>query len=140
MQSIHFKSFLLNENKYYLSQKIGDLLTALQGLSEDAPNLGNRALIRAAQGIVNQIRRILHGRWDDEDVNFLKTLQKIGVAICKAIDTKDDIATVVASCSAELEKISGESGEPVNDLASDQEPDEDETVDQGDMAGGTVDA
>lgn len=131
---IKFKSFLINENKLYLDQKIGDLLTALQELSDDASNLGNRTIIRAVQTIVNQIRRILHGRWDDEDTNSLKTLQKVGVALCKAIDTKEDMATIIASCAAEIEKIS--KGMPVNDLASQKEPDE--PVD--DMAGGTIDA
>lgn len=126
MSSIKFKNFLINENKYYLGQKVGDLLTALQSLSEDAPNLGNRALIRSSQGIVNQIRRILHGRWEDEDVNSLKELQKVGVALCKAIDTKDDIAAVVASSVDILEKITQDMEVPVNDLASDQEGGEEE--------------
>jgi hypothetical protein len=116
-----FKSFLLHENKYYLGQKAGDLLTALQSLGDDASNIGNRTLIRAVQGIVNQIRRILHGRWDDGDFKYLKVLQKIGVALCKAIDEKEDIATVLSSAGTELEDLLSKMGVPVNSLGSEEE-------------------
>ena len=122
--SIYFKSFLLNENKYYLGQKIGDILAALQSLSEDASNIGNRGLIRASQGIVNQIRRILHGRWEDEDVNSLKELQKVGVALCKAIDTKDDLASVITGAVDVIEKITQDMEVPINDVGSEQESEE----------------
>jgi hypothetical protein len=131
MAAIHFKNFLINENKYYLGQKVGDILSALQSLSEDAPNLGNRALIRASQGIINQIRRVVHGRWDDEDLNSLKSLQKVGVAICKAIDEKSDMSGILAGAVAVIEKITQDSEVPVNDLASDQDADEEESPENG---------
>lgn len=118
---MNFKSFLVNENKYYLAQKSGDLLSAVQELGEDAPNLGNRALIRITQGVINQIRRILHGRWDDEDAQYLKTLQKIGVALCKAIDEKEDIAEVVASAQQELEKMMDDMEVPINSVGGEEE-------------------
>jgi hypothetical protein len=118
---MRFKDFLTNENKYYLAQKSGDLLTAAQSLGEDAPNLGNRALIRATQGMINQIRLIVHGRWDDEDLKYLKTLQKIGVALCKAIDDKEDMATVISSVQSELEDMTGEMEVPVNSVGSEDE-------------------
>lgn len=124
--TIRFKSFLLSENKYYLGKKTGDLLTAVQSLGEDAPNLGNRAMIRAVQGVINQIRRILHGRWDDGDIKYLKVLQKIGVALCKAIDEKEDIATVVSSVTSELEGMLDKMEVPVNNLASEEEPDDEQ--------------
>lgn len=122
-----FKNFLINENKYYLGQKVGDLLTAIQSLRDDAPNMGSRVLIRSAQGIINQIRRILHGRWDEEDLKHLETLQTIGVALAKAIDSKDeDMAEVVASAAAELEQLTGSLEVPVNNLGSEEdEPEED---------------
>jgi len=117
-----FKEFLICENKFYLGQKAGDLLTAVQSLRDDAPQIGNRAMIRAAQGIVNQIRRILHGRWDDEDVKYLKQLQKIGVAIAKAIDSKENMDEVIASASQELEELLDKLEVPVNALGSEEEP------------------
>lgn len=130
-----FKDFLLNENKYYLGRKAGDLLTAVQSLGEDAPNLGNRALLRAAQGLINQIRRILHGRWDDGDIKYLKTLQKIGVGLCKAIDEKDDIAVVLSSASQELENMLNKMEVPLNALGSEEEAEEGEEQDDQFMPG-----
>lgn len=118
---MYFKNFLLNENKYYLGQKAGDLLTAIQSLGEDASNLGNRALLRATQGIINQIRKILHGNWGDEDLKYLKGLQKIGVALCKAIDDKEDIAEVIASVQGELESILGDMEVPINQIGSEED-------------------
>jgi len=96
------------------------LLSSVQSLGEDAPNLGNRALMRATQGIIDQIRRILHGRWDDSDLNYLKVLQKVGVALCKAIDEKDDIATVVSSVGQELEQMLNDMEVPVNNVGNDE--------------------
>ncbi len=122
---MNFKDFLFNENKFYLGQKTGDLLTAVQSLGEDAPNLGNRALIRAVQDLVNQIRRILHGRWDDEDLKYLKTLQKCGVALCKAIDEKQDLGEIISSVGNEIEDMIDKMGVPVNSVGS-----EDDTAEQ----------
>jgi len=121
---MYFKDFLISENKYYLAQKAGDLLTAVQSLGEDAPNLGNKALIRAAQGIINQIRRIVHSRWDDEDLKYLKVLQKIGVALCKSIDEKEDMAEVIASVQSELEEMLNKMEVPINSVGSEEEAEE----------------
>src|SRR6185503_4785915 len=93
-----FKSFLLNESKHYLGERSGDILNALQNLQDDAANMGNRALIRACQGIANQIRRILHGRWDEEEIQYLKRLQKVGVALMKGIDESENMEEIIASC------------------------------------------
>lgn len=123
----NFKDFLICENKYYLGQKTGDLLTAVQSLMDDAPNIGNRAMIRAAQGIINQIRRILHGRWDDEDLKYLKQLQKIGVALAKAIDSKENMDEVIAAAVQELEDLTDRLEVPVNTLGSEEEPGQEPT-------------
>lgn len=113
-----FRSFLLNETKHYLGQRAGDILTALQNLHEDAASMGSRALIRAATGIVNQIRRILRGRWEEADVQYLKQLQKIGVAIMKSIDENDDIQAVIASAVSEMEGMLDKLQVPLNSLGS----------------------
>jgi len=133
-----FRYFLLNESKQYLGQRAGDILTALQNLHEDAASMGNRALIRASTGIVNQIRRILHGRWDDEDVQHLKSLQKIGVALMKAIDENDDLQEVVASSVSEMEGMLDKLQVPINSLGNEDKPtdsqpkpDEDEPLERG---------
>lgn len=116
-----FKKFIINESKAYLSQRIGDILTALQSLQEDATNLGNRQLVRATEGIVNQIRRILRDNWSDEEKNALKTLQKIGVALAKGMDSNEDMSQIIAAATQELQNVSGKMEEPVNALASPEE-------------------
>lgn len=116
-----FKEYLLNEDKDYLGQKAGDILSAIQSLGEDAPQMGARAVVRAAEGIVNQIRRILHGRWDEKDLKYLKKLQKIGVALMKGIDSDGDLEEIVASAQHELENVLDDMGTPINTLGSEEE-------------------
>jgi hypothetical protein len=129
-----FKSFLLNETKHYLGQRAGDILTALQNLQDDASGMGSRALIRASQGIVNQIRRILRGRWNEQDVQHLKTLQKIGVALMKAIDENQELPEVIASSVMELEGLLDKLQVPINSLGTEDVdvPDETETPEESD--------
>lgn len=111
-----FSKFLLNENKIYLNEKIGDILSALQELVEDADNMGKRQVISNSQEFINQIRKILHGRWDDEDKPSLKILQKVGVAIAKGIDSKEDMQAVLGSCVQELQKLINNNETPINDI------------------------
>ena len=113
-----FRHYILNESKSHLSQKMGDILAATQALSEDAPQLGNRQLIRAAQGIVNQIRRILHDSWPDETLTTLKMLQKVGVALMRAIDSNADMRATLASAVQVMEKGSDHLKEPINNIGS----------------------
>lgn len=113
---MEFKDFLINEEKSYLSHRIGDVLTALHDLDGDLDNLGSRQLNRMAEAIVNQIRRILHSQWSDKQIKTLKNLQKIGVGIMRAIDEKGDIKAVIKSATQELEGLSGKMGEPVSDV------------------------
>lgn len=117
---MHFKDFVLSEANNYLAQKVGDVLSALQSLSSDASNLGNRQLIRAAQGIVKQIRRILHDSWPDEEQATLRLLQKIGVALMRGIDSNEDMRQILATAVQSLEKGSGD--KPLNDLGSPETP------------------
>jgi hypothetical protein len=88
--------------------------------------MGNRALIRACQGIVNQIRRILHGRWEDEDLQYLKQLQKIGVAIMKAIDDNTEMEEVIVSATTELEELLNKLQMPINSLGTEEMDDTEE--------------
>lgn len=126
-----FRSFLLNESKHYLGQRSGDILTALQNLQEDMDGLGKRAVMRAAQGIVNQIRIILHGRWDEQDVKYLKSLQKIGVALMKSIDENDDVKEIVASSVMELEGLLDKLQMPINNLGTEDNSEGEEELSTG---------
>jgi hypothetical protein len=113
-----FKTFLLHEQTAYLGQKIGDILTAIQELRDDSKHMGTRDLVRFSQKIVNQIRRVLHSQWAREDKKHLLTLQKVGVAIMKAIEEKDDLVSVIASAAHELEQLSGRMGVPLHKLSA----------------------
>ena len=119
---LDFTLYILNETKTHLSQKIGDILSALQNLHDDADHLGTRQLLKASQGIVNQIRRVIHETWPDTEMDSLQILQKIGVALSKAIDENTNLKDVIASSVEELQQASG--GHPVNDLGGGNEPSE----------------
>lgn len=116
---MEFRKFLLNENKAYFSQKISDILSALQDLNDNAENLGTRHLVSNAELIVNQIRRILHTDWPQSEQNNLLVLQKCGVAIVKAIEEKDELIPILKSCQTELQQIGNET--PTNKLVQPEE-------------------
>ncbi len=117
---LHFKDFLLNENKQILGHKVADILTAVQDLADNGQNMGTRLLVKRATTVVNMIRRILHSPWNDENQKYLKVLQKAGVALMKAIDEKDDLPGTIAGVSEELGKLSQKMHIPVHNLGSDQ--------------------
>jgi hypothetical protein len=121
MRKISFKSYLFNENKEYLNHRIGDVLNALHDLNQNSQALGTRQLVRNATTIVNQIRRILHTGWEKTEEKTLKELQKVGVAIAKAIDEKDDLQNVLQTAASALEQLTSEVGSPINNLGA---PDE----------------
>lgn len=115
---MQFKQFLLNETRSYLGQKVGDILTAAHELRDDSKNMGSRDLTRFSERIVNQIRRILHSHWPKEEKKHLLTLQKVAVAIMKAIEEKDDLHGTIAGAAAELEKLTADLGVPIHRLGS----------------------
>lgn len=115
---MEFKDFLINETSSYLGERVGDILNALQELIEDGKSMGTRQLVKQSEGIVNQIRNILHTHWGKNQEKHLKKLQKIGVAIMKSIEEKDELIQVLQSCSEELSEISSDLGTPTNKLAT----------------------
>jgi hypothetical protein len=119
---MRFKEFLLNENRAYLAQKAGDILTALQELRDDAPNMGTRDLTQYSMRIVNLIRRILHSNWPKEEEKNLLGLQKAAVAIMKSIDEKDDLPGTISAVAGLMEKLVGDLGVPINSLTPTETP------------------
>lgn len=113
---ISFKDFLVNENKYYLGNRIGDILSSVQELQQNSEGMGARQLVANSSRIVDQIRGILHTTWSSNEEKYLKDLQKIGVALAKAIDEKDDLEEILPAVSSELEKVSAKLGTPTNSL------------------------
>lgn len=121
-----FTLYLLNEQKAYLGQRLGDILTAVQNLHDDAENLGTRKLMKSADGIVRQIRRIIKDEWPDSQTSTLKSLQKVAVALIKAISDNGDLKEAIAASVQELQTASEELGEPVNDLGREDNVDDDD--------------
>jgi len=126
---MRFKHFLLNEDGSartgFLAQKIGDLLSALQDLDQNAGHIGTRQQVKNTEEIVNYIRRILHTHWEKSEEEYLRVLQKVGVALMRAIDEKDDLPSIITSATQEIEKIMSDLGAPVNHLGSPEEAEPD---------------
>ena len=118
MSDINFSDFLLNENRAYLGQKVGDILAATQDVTQNSEHIGTRQLVKNAEGVINQIRRILHTNWPKEEDKNLEQLQKIGVAIANAVEEKDDLSGILAGAQAELEQLTDKLGAPLNKLGS----------------------
>lgn len=108
------KGFLLNEEKSYLGRRVGDVLTSMQDLQDDMPNLGNRHLTKLAENIVGQIRKILHSRWTAKNSHYLEELQRVGVALQKAIEEKGDLKEILPMATQTLQDLSGKLGVKVN--------------------------
>lgn len=117
-----FKWFLLNEDKAYFGHRIGDVLTAVQDLEQDMDGMGSRQISKVAESIVNQIRKIIHSQWPPQYAPKLKQLQKIGVALMKAIEEKDDLKQLVPAAAQQLADISGKLGVKTNNLQAPEMP------------------
>ena len=120
-----FKDYILLENRVYLGSKMGDILTALQELRDDAKSMGSRSLVRYSEKIVNQIRRVLHTHWPKDELKFLKPLQKVGVAMMKAIEEREGLEEIVAGSAGELEKVISKMGVPINKIGANTSDDPD---------------
>jgi hypothetical protein len=119
-----FKSFLINESKSYLGRKIANVLTALQELQEDMVNMGARHLLRSAEQIVNELRKILHGNWELENHGHLKGIQRVAVAIQRTIEDKGDLKEVIPAAAQALQDLSTKLGAKVNNLKAPEMPGE----------------
>jgi hypothetical protein len=119
-----FKDFLLNEDKAYLGQQIGNILSATQDLVQNSKGMGTRQLVRSSETIVNQMRRILHTHWPQQHEDDLKRLQKAAVAIAKSIEDKDSLEEILQGAAQELEGLMGDMDSPVNQLGSPPEQDQ----------------
>lgn len=115
---MNFKEYLITENLSYFGKRTGDVLNAVQTLTQDGKSMGTRQLVRNSEGIVNQIRNILHSNWNKSEEKYLKLLQKVGVAIMKAIEEKDDLLEILNSSEQELSKMVSDLGVPVNSIST----------------------
>jgi len=118
-----FKDYLLNEDETFLTERVGDIMNALQDLIDNAEGMGARQLADASGTIVNQIRGVLHTHWSKEEAEMLPALQKVGVAIMKAVEEKDELPGILSSALSELSQAVEGKG-PVNQLAAPEEQSE----------------
>jgi len=125
-EKMKFKEFILNEQKAYLSQSIGDILSVAHDLRDDSGNMGSRDLSRRSEKIVNQIRRILHSNWSKENIKHLKPLQKVGVALMKSVKEKGDLQGTISGVVDSLEKLVQDMGTVVNKIGTDSSKIEDD--------------
>lgn len=107
---IGFKSFLILEEKGHLGRKISNVLTATTDLESDMEHMGIRQVARLADDIVNQIRKIIHSQWSPSQQKHLYKLQKIGVALKKAIEDKGNVKELIPAAAQELESITTKLG------------------------------
>jgi hypothetical protein len=125
---MRFKEFLLNEQQAYLAQKVGNILTAIQELKDDAKSMGSRDLQAFTLAIVGQMRNVLHSSWPREELKFLKRIQKLAAALMKCIEDKGDLPGTVVGVASDLEKLVADMGVPINKLVP-TEPSKDQTKD-----------
>ena len=123
---IDFRDYLLNEDRAYFGERIGDLLNAVQDLVDNGASMGTRQLVKKSEGIVNQIRRIVHTNWPKKEEKNLEKLQDIGCAISRAIEEKDDLINVLTSIKGSLEELSADLGMPVQQSGEGEKPEEEE--------------
>jgi hypothetical protein len=116
-----FGEFLINEEKQHLGHRVSDILTGLQDIQNDMENLGSRHLARLADQITDEIRKVLHGTWGEKQTKSLKTLQRVGVALKKAIEDRDDLKEIIPTAAQELQTVLHKLGVRVNDLKAPEE-------------------
>ncbi len=113
---MNFKYFILNEGRAYLGIRLGDILNATQDLEQNAKSMGTRQMVKNAENIVSQIRRVLHTHWDKQEEESLKKLQKAAVALSRAIEEKDNLESIITAVKGELEELVGDLGQPIGEL------------------------
>jgi hypothetical protein len=106
------------EGQAHLAQKIGDVLNALHELKENGKAVGARILTKNVEQIASQIRVIIRGNWSESDHKYLKELQKVGVALLRGIDEKEDLMEIVNAAATILEDIVSKLGVPSNRIGT----------------------
>jgi hypothetical protein len=116
-----FKDFLLIENKVLLYERIGDILNALQDLSENFKSLGRRRSTEAAKNIVNVIRSniLQYNKWPGSEINNIKVVQSCALAIIKSIEEsieENDLEIVINKSIKILQNLLSKSDTPINQI------------------------
>jgi 5'-3' exonuclease len=134
MFRLDLKDFLICENKAYLGQRIGDILSAVQDLEQNKGGMGTRQLVANSDRIVGQFRKILHGNWSKKEEKWLKQIQKIAVALAKSIEDKDDLENTLNAVAREIEDLMSKMNVPSNSLATPDSEDENKSTEGDQLA------
>lgn len=109
---MRFKNFLNEDNNYY-NVKIGDILNALQNISQDIGVLDKKSSETALVSVVNQIRPLLK---NNINKNYAPILQKIAVFIMNGLEKNTDLKLIVDSCIESLSSVLSKSKLPIDKL------------------------
>jgi hypothetical protein len=115
---LNFRKFIVLENLQLFGDKVGNLLKDLQELQENYKDIGMNSTCQTIEKIIADIQPILTGHWDSSNKKYLKGLQKVGVALSKLLEEKDDFDKVLADCVEELKNITTKLNVPINDLGT----------------------
>jgi hypothetical protein len=113
-----FKQYILSEQKEYFADKVNNILTGIHELLKSEKQMSAKHMLRNAESVANQIRRVLHASWSRSEHKYLKTLQKCGCALMKTIEDKGDLTDTFNSVRTELENMTHKLGVPTNKLGS----------------------
>ena len=112
---MRFKEFLLKENEdNYLEVKIGDILSALQNMLEDSGVMSKKDTSDHLVSVANKIKPLLNS--GNKNLNTLRTLQKVAVAIYSGVENGDDPKSIIKTCTTELESLLSGSGSTINKI------------------------
>lgn len=113
-----FGGFLIRENDDFFATKVGAVLDSLHSLQDDSGAMKTRELIDELKKVVDQIRVILKGSWDESSMKKLLVLQKVAVALAKAGDGEvAEVRGVLDSSVMELGELLAKGGNIVNKIA-----------------------
>lgn len=118
MIEINFKNYLLIENKALFSQRLGDIMNALQELIENPVKIGKD---KSAKKIADEIRsRFLKTKWSSSLEGNLLILRNCAANILMSLDPKKenrkDLDVVLRACLSKLNQISNNLESPINNI------------------------
>lgn len=117
---MEFKDFLINENKTLFSQRLGDILNALEELSSDPKSIDKERVMAIKNQIVSNF---LRGQtWADELKYPSKMMTIIAFNLAKSIDRQaensPEVSAVINSSIENIKQINKKLSIPNNQLAS----------------------
>ena len=116
---MNFKLFLLNENKSDLGLKLGNIINAIDDLSQDIDKKGQKLNV-FADDIIARVKAILRSDWPSELSQYLKQIRNALIVICKSMDGSNEmpLPEALKIFLKQLKKISENLGSPITDVGT----------------------